>query len=377
MNTEKKKVVMLLDNAFDPDVRVAKEAQYLFDNNWNVEIVCLDKKNTFKSHEVDNYNGIKIKRIFCRREKITKLMNKYKIVNILKPIIYFWWLIKFISQAKKYLKNEKYEMMHCHDYIMALIGVIFFKDKIIVFDMHEDYCDKKSKIKNYLIDKVVKFIQNKAKWIIHVNDFQTQKMKEKNKSKLIYLPNYPEEKIYLPIKKTNSKKVRINYIGSLRDYESLKTLGEIGKKDSDIQVSFYGWGTCFEILKKEYQNTEIQVLGKYDGITQSGEIYRNTDILYCSYKPQIENWKNAYPVKLYEALVTETPIIVTKDTVAADFVEKFSIGETMQYESEDSLNKSIRKIIQNYKQYTINIQKIKSQYNWENIVTNLEKIYRN
>ena len=67
--SQEKNIVMLLDNAFEPDIRVYKEAKYLIRDGYNVEIVCLDKKNRYVDKSIEIYDEIKIKRIFCRTSR--------------------------------------------------------------------------------------------------------------------------------------------------------------------------------------------------------------------------------------------------------------------------------------------------------------------
>ena len=119
-----------------------------------------------------------------------------------------------------------------------------------------------------------------------------------------------------------------------------------------------------------------KVFGKYNGIEQSGEIYRNTDILYCSYNPEVENWKNAYPVKLFEAIVTLTPIVVSKDTKVGEFVREKGIGELIEYGKGQSIEMAISKIMTHYDEYVKNLKKITDDYCLERVILNLDKIYK-
>ena len=56
----KKKVLMLLSNGFEPDIRVYKEAKSLVENNYDVTIFCLDRNENLSEEE--NLEGIQIKR---------------------------------------------------------------------------------------------------------------------------------------------------------------------------------------------------------------------------------------------------------------------------------------------------------------------------
>ena len=387
LNKEKKSknVVMLLDNAFDPDVRVYKEAKYLIEQQNNVEIVCLDKKNKYKDEEVKEFEGIKIKRIFCRTEKTTQIIEKSKIIAKCKGIIYFWWLLKFIYQAKKYLKHKDFEILHCHDLVMAFIGCMFFKNKKIVFDMHEYYGNKNNRFKDIIIKQLVHYTQNRSNWIIYVNDFQKQNCKYKNYNKLIELPNYPDRKKFEDINKTESDKIRISYIGKVRDFYSLSKLIDYYSNDNDlIEVKIYGDGSSYvdllEYAKKKQKDEIMQ--GTYNGVKDLQTIYKNTDIVYSVYDITSSvgnNWRNAMPVKSFEAILTLTPIIASKNTVLGNFIEKNDIGFTIDIHDENELNNLFNEISNNpilLKNKIENLKKIQYTYIWENVVKNLDKIYK-
>ena len=358
------KVYMILTNGFDPDVRVYKEAKYLENKGFDIEIICWDRKGDYVDRKEEVLDGIKIKR-FCILSKPGSGM---------KQLIPF---MKFIKSVRKYLENNDYSYLHCHDFDGMMVGSFTKgkKDKTIIFDMHEIYKNY-SYAKNHVFDFILNKYLKKSKYIIYVNDEQIKDMKNTLKGKMVFLPNYPEEKIYISIKKNLSNKTRVNYIGSLRDYKSLDTLSKIGVRDENLKIGLYGMGVCYEKLYEMYKNTNVEIYGKYDGIKDSGEIYRNTDILYCSYNPEVKNWKTAYPVKLFESIITLTPIIVSEDTEVSNFVKANAIGESIQYGNEDSIINAINKIKTHYEEYVENIKKIANDYKWEKIVRNLDRIYK-
>jgi len=359
----KETVYMILTNGFDPDVRVYKEARYLVEQGFLVKILCWDRKCEYKENIEDNLDGIEIKRfnIPSRPGSGMKQLGAY---------------IKFITSIRKYLKDKEYTYLHCHDFDGVLTGLATRKNNThkLIFDMHEIYKNY-AYAKNIFFDLIFKYVLRKSDYIIYVNNEQIEEIKNKHKNKLVYLPNYPEREHYNPISKNKSLKTRINYVGSLRDYEALKALAEIGEKHTHLKIGLYGTGICLEQLENEYKNTPIKIYGKYNGVNESGEIYRNTDILYCSYNPNVKNWRTAYPVKLFESIITETPIIVTKNTKAGEFVLEKNIGKTVEYADENSILEAIYEINKDYNYYVENIKKISNKYDWKEAVKELKKIY--
>lgn len=194
-----KKIKMLLTNSFHPDVRVYKEAKYLVSKGFDVEILCWDRQNEYRNREVEEIEGIKIKRFF----PYAKYGTGYK------QIIPY---IKFIKECKNYLKNKEYGYLHCHD-LDGIIAVYFCKQRNckLIFDMHEFYegQGKNQKIK-FIIRRLVNLMQYKSDFIIYLNEIQKTTMKKENWDKLIYLPNYPESNNYIEFAKTQSDKLRVS-----------------------------------------------------------------------------------------------------------------------------------------------------------------------
>lgn len=374
-------VVMLLDNCFDPDVRVYKEAKYLIEKGNNVEILCLDKKNKYMEKPNEIYEKIKVIRFFSRTEKTTKFLEKHvHIAKILKPFIYFYWLIKFFMNIKKYLKKENVDILHCHDFIMALGATIFLRKYKMVFDMHEYYCNKNNKLLNKIIKAGVRFVQKHAAWIVYVNDYQKKDMREEDTKKLIEIPNYPSKHIFKDIDKSESKLLRISYIGAVRDYKSLSTLLKAKLDNKLFKVNIYGYGSMYEqILDLAIKlGKEECIYGAYDGVRQIEGLYKNTDILYCVYDNHDVNWKQSMPVKAFEAILTLTPIIANPNSALGDFVEKNNIGFCIRNDDAKQLEKVLIDIKNNpslLSEKKENMRKIQWKYSWENCVKNLDIIY--
>lgn len=372
-----KKIKMLLDNGFDPDLRVYKEAKFLTEIGNEVEIVCLDRKNTYFNKPTEVYDGIKITRIFTRSEKTTKLIEKNFIIRKLKYFIYMHWLFKFAREAKKYLKNEDFEILHCHDLPMALCGVRYFKNKKVIFDMHEYYANKKSKLLNCLIDKVVKYVQKRATWIVHVNDFQV--MNIKNREKLVYIPNYPEKAKFENFKRIESNDLRISYTGYVRHYGPLYSLMKAVSELENVKVSINGSGDAYEqLLQASKEMKNVVLTGKYSH-EDIAKFYENSDLVYIVYNAKNKNDEMAFPTKFFEAIITCTPMVVSENTAMGDFVVSNNIGFVVDGTDYNSIKKVLKEIKENpmlLKEKYENLIKISNKYSWEEIVLNLEKVYK-
>ena len=364
-----KKVFMIVTNRYDPDVRVHKEAMYLVSKGYEVEVLCWDRENEYLQKEFETIDQVKIKRFFP--------YAKYG--SGLKQVKSF---IKFMIETKKYLSKCDYAFLHCHDLDGVIVGLYSNKKKAkSIFDMHEMYeiLGKNKKVK-YIVRTIVRLFQSKCDYTVYVNEIQKKSMKNNTKRKCIYLPNYPSIQKYMAVDKYNNNKLRISYIGAVREFHTLKILMDACRELENVQVNIHGAGVAYEALSrisKEYNN--VNVTGRYN-INQIAEFYQHTDILFIVYPIDNIQYKLSYPVKFYEAIVTKTPVIVAKNSVLDEFLSKHDIGFAVSDDDVLELSDLIKKIEKDRKIIETkenNFNDIQYTYSWEKVVQKLDIIYNN
>ena len=253
------------------------------------------------------------------------------------------------------------------------------KKSKLIFDMHEFYESLYGKGKNSeFVRLIVSFFQNKSDWIIYVNEIQTKSISKKNYKKLIYLPNYPDSFNFSPKLGILDDRLRISYIGNVRQYNELKNLMDACKDMNDVFVSIHGMGVAYEKLNNIVNNySNVILTGKYD-YKRSSDLYGNTDILYIMYPMDNIQNKMSYPIKFFEAIITKTPVIVSKGSVLEEFIMKNDIGFAVDGKNINEIKDLVNHINNNrqiLEEKLINLEKIQFDYSWEEVVKNLDTIY--
>lgn len=358
---------MILTNAFGPDVRVLKEAKYLVERGFDVELLCWDREGEYKDRASEEIEGIKIRRFF----------SYAKYGSGIKQVIPF---VKFIQECRDYLKNEKFNYLHCHDLDGIITGYFSRINKeVLIFDMHEFYevNGKRQKFR-YIIRRIVKFFQNKSNYIIYVNKAQTNTVTDKNKIKLVFLPNYPEATHYVGCEKNQSNQLRVSYIGSVRQFEQLKNLFEACKDFEEVLVSIHGAGVHSDKLKQIERNYKnVQVTGKYH-FSMSAKLYSECDLLYAVYPMNNIQNKIVEPIKFFESIITKTPIITDKKADIYNLIKEKNIGFGVNGSNVDDIRELIKRVLDNryvLEQQQENLGGMANDYSWEKKVVCLDKIY--
>lgn len=134
---EMKNVKIIAAEEISDDQRVLKEAEYLTNKGFNVEILCWDREGQFREKEIEIINTVRIKRFYPRAIYGSGL----------KQVIPF---AKFIFLCRKYLKNREYDFLHCQNLDGFIVG--YFINKNIIFDMREYYVGSaRSLLKSFLL----------------------------------------------------------------------------------------------------------------------------------------------------------------------------------------------------------------------------------
>lgn len=364
-----KAVKMILENPFISDPRVYKEAQYLISLGYDVEILCWDKKLECLDKEIDIIDGIKIKRFYIESSPypLHKRFSSY---------------IKFAFACKEYLKDKSYGFLHCHNLEGIIAGYIACNKKAkLIFDMHEIYESRSIKAQKYryIVRSFVSFFQSKADYIIYLNEKQKNVMCKRNQRKLIFLPNYPEYSKYQDIEKTKSNKIRISIIGRVIYSKQIINLFEACKGLEGVTIFVHGDGPSLKKIQEIaylYDNVVVTGAFTYDEISS---IYSETDISYIMYPMEAEQLRFAYPNRIFDSIVTQTPAIVSKYAHCAELIEKESIGYAVDGDKVEDIRNLIMKIVSNPTDVIEkgkNLEKLHDRFIWENVVTNLNKIYK-
>ena len=121
-------IVMLLSNAFRPDMRVLKEAESLAEAGYMVSIICWDRRREFPEEEILR-SGVRVIRIHSVPTNYGAGLQQ-----ILRTP-------RFWSAAIQKALQVKPSLVHCHD-LDTLYAGVQIKKRLrckLVYDAHEDY----------------------------------------------------------------------------------------------------------------------------------------------------------------------------------------------------------------------------------------------
>lgn len=188
-----------------------------------------------------------------------------------------------------------------------------------------------------------------------VKKYLPSKSKKCNKYKIKTLPPGCEIK-ETQENKSNKDNLELFYVGGMSEelYDFEKVLIAVNEIQ-DVNLTVCCREKEWQKLQPKYSkyiNKNIHIIhitGK-----ELEEFYKNIDVCIMLFK-QNPYMQMAMPVKLFEYLENNKPIIATRGTVAGDFIEKNNIGISVEYDVE-----KIKNVIQNLRDNTQRIEEIKA-----------------
>lgn len=141
----------------------------------------------------------------------------------------------------------------------------------------------------------------------------------------------PGAEIYSYPNREDASKIRIFYVGGLgSNYRLHETVRELAGRD-DVNLTICTREDEWLLREPEYRNLlapNIQIVHA-SGAELDG-LYAESDICLLTVEP-IDYWKFAVPLKMLEYLGRGKPMIASKGTYAAHFVQEQAIGWVVRY----------------------------------------------
>ena len=357
------------------DSRASKEIYCLVQNGYDVTVLGWDRDSRVLNHKLIKINDTDIKSKFFKF-KAGYGNSKKNVVGLF--LFQIWQLFVLLKNSKKYF------CIHACDFdcgFMSFIACLICNKKL-VYDMYDYYTDSRpmGKRTEKTINKLENSVINFSDISIICGEWRKKQIEGTNPKRLIVIHNTPDVNFIQNNKiiKSNSKKIKIVYVGILQDNRLLLEVLEQFKKNPDYELHVGGFGVYekqFEESAENYDNIYFYGSLKYADVLQ---LEKDCDILFATYNPSIKNHKYSAPNKVYEAMALKKPIIVCNKTGIDDLIRNNKTGICIDYSGEDFM-KEIKRIAKNkelLKELSENANNAyKKKYNWNIMAKELLKNY--
>lgn len=316
-----------------------------------------------------------------------ELQLKGKTEKGLKNITTVYTYIKTVTRWM--MENiDSFDAIHAFDLDSGLAAHKLAGKKYFIYHIADFYADSRAKIPKVLKDMIKKMefdlIKNADHTIICTDERRKQIEGSKPK-KLSVVYNSPSidkeirEKLNENINKKPSemKKLKLSYIGMLSKRRFIDTALEVISEFDDVELTLAGSGDLVDMSKEyadKYKN--IHYLGQIP-YEKTFDIYKDCNLMFAIYNPNINNHKYSAANKIYEAMLLKKPIVVAKNTSMDEIVDKHDIGFSIDY-SKESFRDLIEKLRNNLNildEKSDNMEAVYDDYSWEKMKERIVNIY--
>ena len=376
------KILHLLYENFDNDIRVIKEANIAAKQGDETRVLALYDEKLLEEEEYDVFKA----------KRLRLLSQKMKYNKIVKLIMHKEFSIRVLEELKKGFIPD---VVHCHN---PLALPVAFKIKLklnkkikIIYDSHEYVRGQNT---SRLMKKQLVFLENKyikkVDRIITVgkeigkliqNDHSLKELPVVIRN-IPYFYETKSEDLFRKEFKIPDDKMILLYQGGLQKNRGLKKLIEITEKlDGRFVLIFMGRGELLKDLKEIVKEKKMVEKIYFKDFVENKLLldYTNSaDMGIYFIKNTCLNHFYCLPNKIFEFIQGGLPIVTSSFPELEKIVNGNNIGRTFNPNDTDEIVKGITEIIDKNEMAILkeNILKIKEDFSWEKEARVLENLYK-
>ncbi len=341
----------------------------------------------------EELNGVKVYRIntlfFVQKNVLTRLISYF-----LHFLLSFIWISKRRNQFSLIISVAPLSSGIVGAFAQRFFGIPHHFD---VPDILPDLGIAAGMIQNKilikLLYKIEKWVYDNASSISPITFGQIDNIRNKcvPEYKLYHIPDWVDidffkingakynslirEKI-----NPNSEYKIISFVGNIGALQGVESFVEVVKMlNIEFQIKykflFIGDGICLEMLKEKVRNEKVNNI-KFIGRVPREYIpsYMNlSDVLVANYISN-EYMNICIPGKIFEYIISNKPIVIGAFGEAANLINTFHAGETVEPSNAKMIKNSIIKILLNPEKYKYDIKEFENKYSLATIVNDYIKL---
>jgi len=387
-----KRVLMVLQSEFPPDVRIEKEASALLEHGYEVHLLCNRYSDIRDSTEV--YNNINVHRL----PVISKNTKVNKLINIPFPGNVRWY--KFI---RKYVDQIKPDVIHVHDLPLMVTAIrIGRKYNIpVLYDRHEDYPEALRMWKQRgviaktikhpsLIQKIENYSIRNADQIIVVIDEAKAKLESMGvpQEKVSVVSNTVDESDYIELQQQQDEgAITIVYTGTFSPSRGLETAVEGMTILKDLlpnsRMILVGDGADKSVkrnLEKYVRDNNLTDYVHFTGWATNETMWKYIRSATICIVPQPSHpfTDNTIPHKLFDYMLYGKPVVVSDAKPLKRIVQESNCGMVFTSRSAEDFARAVTECYKERENLGKNGREaVKKRYNWSYDAKNLLEVYNN
>ncbi len=325
-------------NAF-LDPRLAKEADALTDAGYEVIVLAWDR--TGAGGEPPAGSGWRVEHLGPRAAHGGGVRN-------ISGFRAFW------RQAGARAADLGADVLHCHDLDTAPAALRAMKLAApgpaprLVLDFWELYRESRMLPQKGLAGTVARAAARvierrsipRAEFVITVTEGQVEYYRSLGAKRVVLVENAPVLGSYTPTDRREPEFV-VSFIGRMRYVPALETLMRAIQPHPELGVLLVGGGPSAHKIREIARGLErVDVRGAVDN-SKVAALYTECDAVYACYDISLGNWRTAFPVKVMEGMACGLPVVVTRGSWIAEYVEREGLGLAVDHDDVADVERAL------------------------------------
>lgn len=250
--------------------------------------------------------------------------------------------VAFWRQATARAVELAPDAVHCHNLDSAPVALRVRRRRgqgsRLVFDFHEIYRESRALpqrgVAGALARAAARVLERRsltaADEVITVVEAQVGYYEALGARAVTVIENAPDLERYVPAMRDEPDFV-VSFIGQKRLMPALENLMTAVQELPSVHALLVGGGPGQDAVAAFAAGLErVEVAGRIDPADVPA-LYRRCDAVYACYDATLLNWRTALPVKVMEGMACALPVIVTRGTYIAEYVERNGLGLAVDY----------------------------------------------
>jgi len=385
------RILMILENAFPPDVRVEKEIKSLINAGHEIVLVC---SSPASKDEVKDWNDATI-----IRKRMSRFIYKSSVGCLRFPFYFNYWR----KYLKHVFKQYKFDAIHLHDLPLSKVAKEFsIKYQIpFVLDLHENW-PAAMRIALHTNTPLGKILSSNTLWQNYEQKYVSQSDKvvtvvEEMKERISQYELDDKSIFVVPntiniadstFEERTSKNNRptLFYAGGINVHRGLqivlRSLIVVKRKIPKILLNIVGTGSYEIVLKNYVKKNKLDdnvVFWGWKSYDEMLEILKVSDIAMIPHLLS-EQTDNSSPNKLFQYAYMKKPIISSDCKSLKRVILEMQAGIIYPDRDFIELSRGIIKLAENEKLRVklgeSGYQAIMGKYNWQLSSSELLRLYK-
>ncbi|NLN31138.1 MAG: glycosyltransferase family 4 protein [Bacteroidales bacterium] len=351
------KILMLLENDYEKDLRVKREVQALHEAGFEVTVAAISHDKDFPPEKREN--------CILYKKKIPSLIYKSSAGALKFPFYFNFWR-RYISEITR---DDPADIIHVNDLPLSRVGVELKRQEQIklVLDLHENW---PGLLRNAQHTRTLagRLVSSDRQWVKYEKEMLQEAdlvitVVEEARDRVAALMDAPEkicivsntidtESIAFFERKKN-KDFTLFYGGAINKHRGLQIVTEAVKilKDKNILISLQiaGTGSYQKALEKEIEKNDLSSRIVFHGFKPLNNMLEMLSHADAAIIPHLRNDNNdaTIPNKLFQYMFTATPVVSSDCIPLKRIILETGAGYIYRHDSPSELASLLEQLCHN------------------------------